>query len=228
MMIDAHPLDRPAWSALSTRQRTLALGDARALRLDPEYGPFAAAAGDDPEPQAALAALVAPGQGVALVETEAKPAPEGLRVVSTAAVWQMALERLTSGPAPPGFEDLGEADAPDMFAFARATRPGPFEARTHQLGAFIGVRRGGALAAMAGERLRPEGWTEVSGVCTDPAWRGHGLAASLTRVVADRILARGEGVFLHVYATNAAAISVYQTLGFRRRRELVLTVLARP
>lgn len=80
---------------------------------------------------------------------------------------------------------------------------------------------------MAGERLKLAGFTEVSGVCTHPDDRGKGYAGGLMRIVARRILARGETPFLHVLATNAAAIALYEKLGFRFRATLTGTVLAR-
>ena len=114
-----------------------------------------------------------------------------------------------------------------MLALATLTQPGPFFARTHRLGGFIGVKQDGVLVAMAGERMKVEGFTEVSGVCTQPDHRGNGYAGGLMQLVAQAILARGETPFLHVYADNAGAIALYQTLGFRFRAALTMTVLAR-
>ena len=90
------------------------------------------------------------------------------------------------------------------------TRPGPFRARTHHFGQFWGIRREGQLVAMAGERMRLPGFSEVSGVCTHPDWRGHGFARALSAFVANRIQARGETPFLHAYADNGAAVGLYQ------------------
>jgi predicted GNAT family acetyltransferase len=119
-----------------------------------------------------------------------------------------------------------------MLALATLTEPGPFFEKTHRLGDFVGVRAGGQLVAMAGERMKPDGFTEVSGVCTHPGHRGRGYAATLMRHVAARILARGETPFLHAYATthththnNHAAIALYQRLGFALRREILMTRL---
>src|SRR5689334_2909734 len=122
-------------------------------------------------------------------------------------------------------EPLTDADAAQMLALATLTRPGPFFARTHQLGEFIGVRIDGQLAAMAGERMKPDGFTEVSGVCTHPDHRGRGYAGVLSSLVAERIIARGEVPFLHAFADNAAAIGLYETLGFRIRARPTMTVL---
>jgi predicted GNAT family acetyltransferase len=222
------PLDRPVWSALTTRQAGLAQGDTRALRFDPAYGVFAAAADGSPESLAALAALV-PAEGqVALVEATQGPGVPDAAIASQALLWQMAAEGLTAAPEPDfAIVPLTDADAAQMLALATLTRPGPFFARTHQLGDFVGVKRDGRLLAMAGERMKPTGFTEVSGVCTDPQHRGQGYAGALMRVVARRILARGETPFLHSYAANTGAIGLYQSLGFALRREMTMTVLTR-
>jgi predicted GNAT family acetyltransferase len=222
----SHPLDRPVWTALAGRQAGFATGDARALRYRPEINILAAAADDSPEALAALAALVPPGGKIATVEAAETPVPPGLAVAKQAMLVQMVAEH----PAPPepiDYLDLGDADAPEMVALATLTEPGPFVEATHKLGEFIGVRVDGRLVAMAGERMRAPGLTEVSAVCTHPDWRGRGHAGKLMRVVMARIVARGETPFLHSYATNAGAIALYEKLGFRIRREVIATFLER-
>ena len=223
----AHPLDRPVWSTLSTRQRALALGDDRALRFEPRYNVFGASADGAPENLAALADLI-PTDGVLwVVEAEPFTPPPGVAVVKTAICAQMVAQRPRPGERDFTFEDLTEADAPQMLALATLTEPGPFFEATHRLGAFVGIKQDGQLVAMAGERMRPEGFTEVSGVCTHPDHRGRGYAGRLMQVVAGRIVARGETPFLHSYASNLGAISLYESLGFAIRCEVTATVLAK-
>lgn len=222
----SHPLDRAVWSCLTTRQRHLALGDDRALRLHPAYGIFAATADDSPGSLAALARLNPPEGGLALLQVGTPRLPEGIGVRRTAAGVQMVAPALRGGGAARApVESLGEADASAMLELARLTEPGPFFERTHQLGDFVGVKQDGRLVAMAGERMKPEGFTEVSGVCTHPDHRGRGYAGTLMRVVADRILARGETPFLHAYADNASAIALYESLGFTFRTGVTMTLL---
>src|SRR5579862_4988758 len=223
-----HPLDRAIWNALTSRQASLAEGDGRALRFAPDYGLFAAMADTSPECLDSLSALLPVHGEIALVElAEPPPIPSSV-VVSRAVVCQMVAERLTPAEAV-SFDIvvLTEAHQPEMFALARLTQPGPFFARTHQLGDFVGVEEQGRLVAMAGERMMPTGYTEVSGVCTDPSRRGRGYAGALMRVVAGRILARGETPFLHAYASNTGAIGLYESLGFKRRCEFRMTALRR-
>lgn len=228
-MIAAHPLDRPVWASLTTRQSGLALGSSQAVRIDPDYGVFAAAADASPPSLSALAALVLAEGEAAMVEADDWPAIHGVIVQPPVAVCQMIAGELKTLPAD-GFEivDLIGQDAAEMFDLARLTQPGPFFGRTHRLGDFVGVKHREHLVAMAGERMKLPGFTEVSAVCTHPGHRGHGYAAALMGVVAARIEARGETPFLHVYPHNTGAIRLYESLGYRIRCEMKMTVLTPP
>ncbi|WP_339914626.1 GNAT family N-acetyltransferase [uncultured Brevundimonas sp.] len=222
--IPDHPLDRPAWSALTSRQGGLALGNDRALRFDPDYALFAAAADDSTEAIAALGRLNS-STGLGLVEARQTALPPGAVVLKQAACVQMTATEITHAATTFAIEALTEADAPQMLALATLTEPGPFFRRTHQLGDFVGVKQDGRLIAMAGERMKPDGFTEVSGVCTHPDHRGRGYAGALMRIVATRILDRHEMPFLHAYTANSGAISLYQSLGFSVRSPITFTVL---
>jgi len=191
------------------------------------FGLFAAAADDSPECQAALAALCPADGAIALVERVEAAAPPGLRVMDRGVCVQMLAEAVELGGVDIAHTPLGAADASEMVALASLTRPGPFFERTHELGGFVGVRVDGRLAAMAGERMKLAGFTEVSGVCVHPDFRGAGYARELSRLVARRILARGETPFLHAFASNAPAVTLYEALGFKLRTTVQLTVLAR-
>lgn len=224
----SHPLDRPVWSALTTGQAHLAQGDSRALRFPADHGPFAAMARQAPDCQAALPDLVPPGSQMWMLEHEPPATPSGLKRLSSAPINQMWLTALTPAPSPAlEILPLGEADAAEMLALATLTRPGPFAANTHRLGRFVGLRQDGALIAMAGERMKPQGYTEVSGVCTHPEARGRGYAGLLMREVIGHILARGEVAFLHTYPDNAPAIALYEALGFTKRQDMTAQIYER-
>ena len=115
---------------------------------------------------------------------------------------------------------LSASDVPDMVDLVTLTQPGPFEARTIELGTYLGVREGGRLIAMAGERMHFEGHTEISAVCTHPDHQGQGLAGLLVDCLVTDINGRGEVAFLHAASTNTTAISRYQSLGFTIRRQV--------
>ena len=219
-------LARPVWQALGAGWAGRAVRSGGAVRLDRRFGPFAAL---DPDADPAdLVALAQPGEALWIVEPEPLPPPPGFTVARTGQLLQMAAGG--SGLPPPcalPVQALGDADAPAMQALAALTRPGPFASHTHEMGRFIGVKRDGRLLAMAGERMPPAGYGEVSGVCTHPDARGLGLAAALSHAIAARIAARGDVPFLHCWPENRAAVSLYERLGFSVSGQPWLTVLER-
>lgn len=224
-----HPLDRPVWASLTETHRGLSLGDDLARRFDPAVNVFASARDDSAQALAALAQLLAPGERIFVLQVPALVVPDGLVATRRALGVQMVATRsLHDEPLPAGLHALGEADAADMLQLARLTEPGPFLPQTHRMGGFVGVRDGTRLAAMAGERMRFAGHTEISGVCTHPDCRGRGLARGLSAAVTQRIQQRGELPFLHAWKGNEAAIRLYESLGFVHRSDVHVAVLERP
>lgn len=221
-------LDRPIWSALSTQHLPLSLGGPLARRYAKDVNMFASAADDSAPALAALADLVQPGERVFILQVPDIVVPDGLVPLKSAKGVQMVATRRID---PVGSEEdllqLTDADAPEMLALATLTEPGPFLTRTHVMGSFLGIRIDGRLAAMAGERFRFPGHTEVSGVCTHPDFRHRGLARRLSAAVATRIESRGDRPFLHAWQTNRPAISLYESLGFEIRAEVNVKVLER-
>ncbi|WGM32783.1 GNAT family N-acetyltransferase [Brevundimonas sp. NIBR11] len=226
----SHPLDRAVWNALTTRLSGFVTGDsdARAVRIDPEVGVFVSGADSSPETLAAMADLARRHPGAGMVEHADGPLGEaelpGVAIVNRVPLVQMACTALTPGGSDLAYETLTEADAPEMLALAILTKPGPFRSRTRELGPFIGVRRDGRLVAMAGRRMRVDGFTELSGVCTHPDHRGKGYAAGLSRAVVGEIHASGEGAFLHAFAEHDATIAFYRSLGFEVRAPMTYTI----
>jgi ribosomal protein S18 acetylase RimI-like enzyme len=222
-----HPLDNPVRSSLTGPHARFAERRGAVLRYPPDVCPFLAL---PDEPSAAdwadAAALVGPGGFVPLsgVQTQA---PAGWPVERRAEGVQMTGDGV-AGAADPEALPLGPADVPEMLDLAARTKPGPFLPRTVEMGTYLGIRHDGALIAMAGERLHPPGWTEISAVCTDPAWRGRGLASRLVLALAAEIKARGDTPFLNALATNVNAIRLYEELGFRLRKSTVFSAARVP
>ena len=233
----ADPFTNPAWHALTGRQADLAMGagvgggDARAYRQDVTR--FSAVREPTPGAFADLARVLGPGVEARLFRPD--------RPEYRPADWAIALERPIlqmiaddpartppTPPAPDGLVELGFADGAEMLDLALRTEPGPFEAGTVRIGGFIGVRRAGRLVAMAGHRLKLEGCTEVSGICTAPEFRGQGLARALTLLVMQGIRDAGHTPILHAFPDNLGAIALYETLGFRVHREMLIRWLVTP
>jgi ribosomal protein S18 acetylase RimI-like enzyme len=174
-----------------------------------------------------LAALVGPDQEVP-VAGGAELAPDGWsRGWTIPGVQMVGTDRLV-GVADDESVVLGPDDVPDMLALTDRTRPGPFAPETYLMGTYRGIRRGGRLVAMAGERLRPGGATEVSAVCTDEEVRGQGLASRLVLAVAHGIQARGQLPILHAATSNEGAIRLYRSLGFEVRRHVMFAGVRTP
>lgn len=228
-MSDDRVLDHAVWASLVGAHATLAHRCGQAARYPVDMSPFAALdPAGDPAAWDDLAQLVGPGGQASLFGEEVTP-PPGWELLAHGRGVQMTGEDLdtdtdTGDDAVP----LTPADAPDALDLVSRARPGPFLPRTLEMGSYLGVRDGGVLVAMAGERLHPPGWTEISAVCTDAEHRGRGLASRLVRAVGAGIRARGEIPFLHAAETNESAIRLYLSIGFRLRRTVTFALVQAP
>ena len=221
----AHPLDNPVWTALTTTQAHFAEASALARRFPATIGPLAGFETPTREAYESLGELFPAGGVAAICLDEPPELPETWVLHEIAPMLQMIYTDCKLPPPASDFVKLSAADALEMLALATLTKPGPFAIGTHELGDFIGIKREGKLAAMAGERLRAPGYTEVSAVCTHPDYLGHGYATGLMVEIMRRILARGETPFLHVRSQNQRAIEIYRRLGYVDRHLFQLTIL---
>ena len=222
-----HPLDNPVWTSLVGAHARLAdvapAGGARAGRYQLDVSPFGAVADPaDPACWSALAGVLDGGATCVLLDPAT--VPDGWEVVMVIPGVQMEGSGLEPAEAPEAVV-LGDDDLDDMLALVERTRPGPFLRGTIRMGRYIGIRRDGELVAMAGERMHPPGWTEISAVCTDERCRGEGLGTRLVRAVAAGVRARGEVPFLHAAADNVNAIRLYEALGFTLRHTGSFTIV---
>lgn len=216
-------LDHPIWSALTTSQKHLAEGGSRARRYPVDMTPFADMVDMSAASFAALGDLLLPSQVAALFTPEPVDVPSGFQVVLSETGEQMIGWPADSPLRGAEIVRLGAADVPAMMALTALTKPGPFATRTHELGTFLGIRAGGELVAMTGERMKPGKFTEMTAVCVHPDYRGRGYAQALLAAVARQIEARGEIPFLHVFSHNHSAIALYRRQGMRIRRRLHVT-----
>ena len=221
----SHPLDHPIWTALTTTQQSLAEGDARARRYPTEITPFAAMPDMSDENFAALGALMSPQDIAVLFTPDAVSPPAELKVVLADTGEQMIGTPVEMPLDGVDIVTLGAEDVSAMMELTALTKPGPFSARTHELGTFLGIRVGGNLVAMAGERMKPAGYTEITAVCVHPSHRGRGYGQMLLGAVSRQILARDEIPFLHVFSSNESAIALYKRQGMEIRCRLHVTVL---
>jgi len=223
---ESHPLDNVVWNALTGRQSEFAEGDDRAHRYLVDVAPFAGLRDYSPASTASLLPLASEGHRLAIFSVEPMPPVEGLAVLLAGTGHQMIASRVVPPRQLRDVERLDDSAVSEMLALVERSQPGPFAVRTNRLGGYLGLRAGGQLIAMTGERMKIDGFTEISAVCTHPDHRGHGYAHDLVSLVAQAVLDRGEQPFLHVFSENFPAIALYERLGFAIRRTLHVTVLA--
>ena len=219
-------LDNPIWSALSTRHAKLALRAGDSARYPADIAPFAGVPSDAASAAVELGRVVNPGESLYLLGVWPEFGSHWT-VKTFALLPQMVCDGVVPERAGPDWIELTEAHRPDMLALTALVFPGFFRARTPEMGRYVGIYDGERLVAMTGERLRVDGYQEISAVCTHPEYLGRGYAQRLIAVVSNAARARGFTPFLHLYRDNARAMSVYEHLGFVIRRELPFCLATR-
>lgn len=224
------PLDNPLWHSLATRHAGLGVRNGNAACYRPQVSAMAGLAETTPAALEDLSKLVDPGGYVLLVGVDDMDVGPCWRRAEGIPLVQMVCDAVLAEPDL-AVVTLTEGDVDDMMELVEATAPGPFERGTIEMGRYVGLwedvegRR--RLVAMAGERMKPEGFTEISAVCTRPGFQGRGLGEAFVRAVAAPIQRDGDVPFLHVHTANERAIALYERLGFERRIERVICPLVR-
>jgi predicted GNAT family acetyltransferase len=217
----------PAWHALQTMHRRFALSAGEACRYPVDVAPFAAVATPSMTALQQLHSLLTPGESVWLIG-ESHPSVPELSCKETLQCLQMVLPEVVPSPSPTiEIVPLSNANAPEMVALTDIAFPGFFRRRTCEMGSYFGVRWKGELIAIGGERLMLDGYPEISGICTHPAHRGKGYAASLIWHLAREHRRNGLVSWLHVSASNHHAIELYLRLGFTVARKVTLHRICR-
>ena len=224
-----HLLDNPVYQALLSGNRNLARGTGEVSYFDRNVSPFVGLKENSPSYLRKLAGVL-PDSGKRAVMSEGPlEVPPCFKIFEAVPILQMVYHG--SGEKPEQgqqqIRSLGEADVTEMLALTKLTRPGPFDRGTLLLGHYRGVFINGQLAAMAGQRMHPLPYAEISAVCTHPAFRGMGLAGRLIIDQVQRILANTEVPILHVKTDNTPAIRLYAALGFGVRKAMTVFILER-
>jgi predicted GNAT family acetyltransferase len=216
-----HVLDNPAWHALLTGNQALAQGTDQAKYFPADVSPFVGLRTNNAAGLRALHAVLPHAGPCGIISAIEMEVPAGWRVLRQVPVPQLVCAQPTRAARPDlPVQPLGPEHVPAMLALTRLTNPGPFLPRTIALGHYEGIFEGEELVAMAGQRLHPAPYAEISAVCTHPTHGGRGLATQLLLRQVARIRAAGGTPFLHVRHDNTPAIRLYETLGFVRRRDM--------
>ena len=217
--IAGHPLDNPVWHSLTTQHAGLAITADGAARYPADIVPFAAVGARSARAADQLTSLIDDAESVFIVGL-APETPPGWVLEPRRPVLQMVCESRPAEVPGPAITPLGAEQVPDMVGLTDLVFPGFFRSRTLDMGSYYGIYDRSRLAAMAGERMRLDGFQELSAVCTHPAYTGRGYAQRLLSMLCNSAFDRGFTPFLHVYADNARAIGVYRKTGFTDRAVL--------
>jgi predicted GNAT family acetyltransferase len=216
----------PILTALQSRHRHFAVWAGSACRYPADVAPLAAVTESNEKALRDLSSLLAAGERLWIAGEDFARVPE-LVFEAMLPCLQMVLEECALPVIDPEAERLTDSDAHDMVTLTDLAFPGFFRRRTCEMGAYYGVRRTGELIAMGGERLLLDGYSEISGLCTHPAHRGKGLAAGLIGQLSRDHRREGVVTWLHVASANRHAIGIYERIGFRRVREVMLHRISR-
>ena len=226
-------LDNPIWNSLATSHAHFAIGahigHGLARRYPADIGPLSAVQEPTSEAYADLAAIVPEDDVAALFLESSLEIPAGWELLRGGTLVQMVCPTVPDqSPLAASIFPMTSEDFPEMVVLASLTEPGPFRDHTANLGGFVGIRVDSRLAAMAGQRLAPTGFAEVSAVCTHPDFRGRGYAQALVAAVTRNIHSEGRMPFLTSFEANTRAVRIYQQVGFVYRRTFQLAVLKPP
>jgi GNAT superfamily N-acetyltransferase len=221
-----HQLDNPVWNALITGNKNLAEGNDQVKYFPAAIAGFVGLKEISRSGFESLFDIIPPGRIIAIVSTRLIEIPDQWKTIAHMRVLQMVSQNPVLPP--PDFTKvtpLTTDHVPQMLALTKQTNPGPFFQRTIELGNYYGIFNGEQLVAMAGQRMHPGQYLEISAVCTHPDHHGNGYATTLMHHMAGIIRFQSCIPFLHVLTDNAKAIKLYNSLGFLTRREMIVHVI---
>ena len=214
-------LDNPAWHALTTVQQSFAIGNDAVKRYQKNILPFAAYDHAQPDRLHELDQYFDSGETFFLIGELPDKLPD----------WQLlndlpCLQMVSNAPVPPvensntEISFLTATDRDALYQLVQKVQPGYFLKDTPQLGDYFGIWQQSNLVAVAGERMRMQGLSELSAICTDPAHTGKKYAQLLIEHLCNTHRAQDIIPMLHVLDTNTRAVGLYEYLGFQTRRTI--------
>ena len=219
-------LHNPVYNALLTGDEHLSDGNDRVKFFDEEVSPFAGFSENNETGFSELHDLLAPGRKILYATVPVINQPSGWEFIVHIQGLQFVYDAGSGVSADlSGIVPLELEHVEQMVALARLTKPGPFGTRTIEFGSYYGIFEKEKLVAMTGQRLHVQECTEVSAVCTDPAYLGKGYAYALVLHAVALIRQQGKTPFLHVRADNQRAIALYERIGFAIRGNMNFYVM---
>jgi ribosomal protein S18 acetylase RimI-like enzyme len=224
IMTDSHILDNVAWNSLTTTHRHLGKIGKIAAVYNPQISVIGGLKKNTLEAYAELGTLSTPGVPVAVIGFKIPEELTGWRTLQVAETYQMVYNEPIDYDEVE-YVELTKKDVPEMMKLVEITKPGPFSPGTIKMGRYIGIRKNSELVAMGGERMKPEGYVEISGICTHPEYHGKGYGTAISGILTNAILEEGNTPFLHVFIQNQPAIKLYEKLGYATRKVIPVSAI---
>lgn len=215
---DYNKLDNPVWHSLSEVHQEFSINHNNIKFYQPAYCPFG---GFNMEENISSPIIEYSKLVDNFFIVGAKPViPNGLQLNRELVCLQMVIDDKIVITASEEIRRLGDEHTEALFQLVTMVQPGYFGRKTCLLGNYFGIFKDGQLVSAAGERMKMNGFTEVSAIVTHPDHTGRGYAKQLVAHTANNIFDQSGTPYLHVAATNTAAINLYQKLGFITRRRI--------
>ena len=218
-------LDNPAWYALTETHAGFAIGNGTVKRYQPGIVAFAAYQ-TGKEIISQLDKLIAIQESFFIIG-DLPEFDSSYIIESVLPCVQMVCTSAITTTITVTIEKLGDADDEEIVTLINQVQPGYYKPGTRLMGDYFGIRENSRLVSITGERMRMNGFTEISAVVTLPDFTGRKYAQQLVAHVANKNLAAGIIPFLHVAETNERAIQLYKHLGFIQKRIIVFWKIKR-
>ena len=219
-----HILDNPAWNSLNTTHKQLGKIGEKAAVYNPQISVIGAVKESTLDSYTELGTLTTPGIPVAIIGSPIPSDLKGWMTLQSAETYQMVCNEPTDYTEI-DYVELFKKDLPEMMKLVELAKPGPFSPGTIEMGRYIGIRKDGELVSMGGERMKPKGYVEISGICSHPEHREKGYGAAISGILTNAILEHGDKPFLHVFKQNEPAIRLYKKLGYATRKVIPVTAI---
>ena len=208
-------LDNPVWYSLLETNKDICLDYGHIKFYDPGYCPFGAFE-NSRENDRFMDQYSELTDNFYIVG--AKPEfSKNLRLKHELVCLQMILDQKMDNEIRDTIVRLNGRRENDLFNLVNLVQPGFFKRRTAMMGDYFGIFSNHELVAVTGERMKMNGYTEVSAVVTHPQHTGKGYAKQLIAHTVNRIFDMNKIPYLHVSRENKVAINLYEKCGFTTR-----------
>ncbi|SDG24963.1 GNAT family N-acetyltransferase [Epilithonimonas hungarica] len=212
-------LDDPAWYSLNETHKDFAVDYGQIKFYDPDYCPFGGAL-NDKETGSGIAKYASLSDSFFVIGNR-PDITDKVQIETELVCDQMVLDRRIDIDIQENIIELQtEIQRDELFKLVNLVQPGYFRNKTADLGSYYGIYKSHQLIAVAGERMKMDGHTELSAIVTHPEHTGKGYAKQLIVHASNKIFNESKIPYLHVADTNFNAIRLYEKLGFLTRKKI--------